>query len=996
MRAACLLALLIVPAVHAQVAGVPAGSAPADSLSATVLPLRSVREAAALAPGVRRDLATGALVFRSQAGLFGAVAEPVFVVDGVRRLGGPLGGSTLALLGAPEVPFAAVRRVGVLAGFVPASLGEAAGGIVLVTTEDAAERFGARLDGLSSEGTAAYGTSLASATLRGPLGALGGFSLTGEARRAGDAVPSAGRSLRLLDGDAAQASPQTVLVRDADGRVRAVAFPAAAAQAALDAGSPLTLAALETLLRLPPGAQITTPNPLTATATLDAGTEQTRTQGDPLRDLALAGQVVLTPAAGRFSVGGNAQRRHASATAPTPAEAFARRLFNRDGLSEQTVDRAGGFAAVDRLRLPAGVTGRARVSVEATRSVLHPAAFSSRVDDALSYGDIDANAVARRSFVFSNGAYVRRFTEDGGAAPSVRSNVGFALPGAPATVYDRQQATSVQASASLARELGAHRVEIGGEVERQTFRRFTLDGRVLAAFAADADGGQGTDGFPTGVARYDQLGPGVLRGLVSAYGYTFNGLATAGDEDVDGVTEGRDANAAPFRPITAGGYVRDVFTAGAARIDVGLRVDLYDARATALLDPYALVPILRAGALASVPAGIGEDFAVYRANALPDGPVVGFRDLDGQFYNAAGTPTTAETVLGERRGAAVQTSAARSEAFTQTPATVRLQPRVSVRVRASDAVTVTVYAARLSRRPDPALYVPFTEYANVLGGSTVAGSAALRPEDVVAVGAGAEIAATSALTVAASVFGRRRRDVAVAQRFDGGFPAYTGVASTGRSDETGVDFEARLAPTRGVSMAATYTFTLADADTAPAADTRHALDLAAEARVPDGGGPRLGGVAPFGGLGVGVVVAAQSGLAYTALSPDNRVSVFDAFTPDVRGEIGGARLPWTVQADVRVERRFALGAAALTAFVWAENVLGTRNTLAVYRATGRPDSDGFAATEVGQQTLAGPGAQAGYAAYVGGPVGVGGVQSTGAPFVYGQPRQVRVGVVLGL
>ena len=110
----------------------------------------------------------------------------------------------------------------------------------------------------------------------------------------------------------------------------------------------------------------------------------------------------------------------------------------------------------------------------------------------------------------------------------------------------------------------------------------------------------------------------------------------------------------------------------------------------------------------------------------------------------------------------------------------------------------------------------------------------------------------------------------------------------------------------------------------------------------------------------------------------------------------GARLPWTVQADVRVERRFALGAAALTAFVWAENVLGTRNTLAVYRATGRPDSDGFAATEVGQQTLAGPGAQAGYAAYVGGPVGVGGVQSTGAPFVYGQPRQVRVGVVLGL
>jgi hypothetical protein len=77
-------------------------------------------------------------------------------------------------------------------------------------------------------------------------------------------------------------------------------------------------------------------------------------------------------------------------------------------------------------------------------------------------------------------------------------------------------------------------------------------------------------------------------------------------------------------------------------------------------------------------------------------------------------------------------------------------------------------------------------------------------------------------------------------------------------------------------------------------------------------------------------------------------------------------------------------------------VLGTRNTLAVYRATGRADADGFPGTPAGQQALDTPEAQAGYAAYTGGPVNVGGVQSTGAPYFYGRPRLVRLGVVLGL
>jgi hypothetical protein len=284
----------------------------------------------------------------------------------------------------------------------------------------------------------------------------------------------------------------------------------------------------------------------------------------------------------------------------------------------------------------------------------------------------------------------------------------------------------------------------------------------------------------------------------------------------------------------------------------------------------------------------------------------------------------------------------------------------------------------------------------------VPGSASLRPEDVRAAGLGVEVQASPVLTLAAAAFGRQTRDIAALRAFVGGFPQYTGYSSYGSLDETGIDLTARLARTSGVAVAAGYTFTVARDATggtvagtlggfgaAPAdGETRHALDLAVDARVP-------AGLGLLSGTALGVVVAAQSGLPYSAFEPNSNFSVFDSFTPGITGGVNGARLPWTTQVDVRVDRRFAAGPAAVTVFAWAENVLGTRNVLAVYRVTGEPDRDGFPETPVGQTVLAAPGDRLLYEAYTGGPVNVGGRQSTGAPFVYGQPRQIRVGIILG-
>ena len=801
------------PAVLAQTLS----AAAPDSLASTVLPVRSVREVASLGPAFRRDLATGTLVFRSRTGGLVPVQEPVFVVDGVRRLGGPLGASTLSLLGAQTVPFAAARRVDALGGFVPAPFGEAGGGIVRVTTDDSGERVGGRLEGLSSEISDAYGARLASATLRGPLGSRAGFSVTGEARRMSDAVPSSVRSLRLTDDAYARfdATPQTITVRDAAG-VRTVAVPV------FSGGRPYTEADLRAALGLGPDATIDPQSLRTAAdGVTEADLERVRAQDDPVSDLALTGQAVaFLSSTGRLRAGGSLFRRTMSATAPTPAEAYSRRFSNRDGLSRQTSDRAGVFVAAERVALPGGIAASARASFETTGSLLRPAAFSDDVSDALRYGDADDDVFgAAQRYVTTNGQglFFPQNTGDGTSGPSVRPFTGFVLPGAGASLYDRQSATSTQAAAGLERAFGAHRLSVGGEVEAQTFRRFTLDGLGLASYASDGNGLPipaqfGPDGttvtqpaLPNGVDRYGQLTFDALRvPTLVRYGYDALGLAETDDESVTGYFPNAagvraNTNVAPFRPLTTAGYVRDQFQIGPVAIDAGLRLERYDARATTLFDPFSTVPIQRAGDLPSAPAGIGSDFAVYYASG--GSTLVGFRDRDGQFYDAAGAAATPDAILNDARGSVFQLSTGTVEdLFAPTRAVTRLQPRVGVRVQASRAVVVTGYAMRASRRPDPSLYVSISAYDQLSQQTALGGNAALRPEDVRAAGLDVEVAAAPGVVLGVAGFGRQTRDVAEPAAFVGGFPQYGGVRGHRRPRRggPGPHRTPRARPRRGV------------------------------------------------------------------------------------------------------------------------------------------------------------------------------------------------------
>ena len=180
-------------------------------------------------------------------------------------------------------------------------------------------------------------------------------------------------------------------------------------------------------------------------------------------------------------------------------------------------------------------------------------------------------------------------------------------------------------------------------------------------------------------------------------------------------------------------------------------------------------------------------------------------------------------------------------------------------------------------------------------------------------------------------------------------------------------------------------------------DARHALDLVADYRVAEDVGPRLAGVPVFGGLGLGLVFSAQSGRPYTvAAGPapiDN--SVFFA-----GGRFNGQRRPWTTQLDLRLDKQFRAGPSTITAFLWAENVLGSENVTALYRATGEPGDDGYLDTPGGGAYLNAvvdrEGGAFNYLAYVGGPANIGGARSTDGSLFYGPPRRIRFGLRVAL
>ena len=252
----------------------------------------------------------------------------------------------------------------------------------------------------------------------------------------------------------------------------------------------------------------------------------------------------------------------------------------------------------------------------------------------------------------------------------------------------------------------------------------------------------------------------------------------------------------------------------------------------------------------------------------------------------------------------------------------------------------------------------------------------------------------------------------------GGFPSYGTYLNADFTTTKGVEFSFDLRRTRNLALTANYTLSFAQGTGSDAGatsvvvwrgsvfpntiapadfDQRHTLNASLDYRFGEDEGPMIGGNRLLENLGLNILLRYGSGMAYTALAGSS-FNVSDSFTDDAVGSINSARLPSTSRIDLRLDRRFQVGGASLTAYLIVLNLLDTQNVLAVFRATGLPNTDGYLMTDGGRgylSTQPDP-ASAGflYNTYIGGPVNIGSRHTSASGLMYSRPRLMRLGFML--
>ncbi|MEM8559407.1 MAG: TonB-dependent receptor, partial [Bacteroidota bacterium] len=716
--------------------------------------------------------------------------------------------------------------------------------------------------------------------------------------------------------------------------------------------------------------------------------------------------------------------------------------FNRDVNPDIDVDKsARGFLT---LRQNFSNTTFLQVQGEYTQrwGVTHPNGFAPEVEEMLFYGDVDAeqNAVAARYRSLVGDEYVQRFA-DGAISPGSAYGA-FTNPGAANGGFSKYKFERLRFSGSLQSQIGVHQLEIGGEWEKRTNRAFVGGTGFSLALARFFDDGNVERGAENAVTAYDQLDFELANFLngTSYYGYNYLGTEEVDSENVNDFASRENTNIAPHEPVYFAGYIRDKIEFRDLVIDLGLRVDVFDNGTQVLTDPFSLIDLYRVSdfgggnivndngdLIATLPEGgipgsIGGDFAIYTNTA---GDVVGYRDTDGQFYNAQGGPIIdpSEITL-QLGGTPEQRDGLNDRVLEDYEAQVTVMPRIGVSFPVTDRALFFASYNVVSQRPSENALATLQDYAGANSGQSRINNANLEPEITTSyeIGFRQRLGQRAAFTVTG--FYRTQENKITLRNVENGFPSeYTTFQSDDFTTTKGAEFEFELRRTNNVQFRANYTLSFAegtgsDSNTATiiawrgvlfpntldplAFDQRHTINTTLDYRLEEGEGPMIGGVHPLGGFGFNLLGQFGSGTPYTQLTADGFTPIGVSTNGGAEGEINSVYTGWTTRLDLRVDRDFDLGPATLKAYLWVQNLLNTDNVFGVYRTTGLPGDDGFLASPDGQQILNDAGAPGDperesyefiYSSYVDAPVQLSGFKTNNAGQIYGLPRRVRLGLL---
>ncbi len=967
------------------------------------LPVRGVASVAAIQAGVVNSEGSGTLNVRGGRG-----EEVVFYVDGVK------------VVGSLGVAQSAVQEQEMLIGGLPARYGDAMAGVISVTTKTGATRFFGTLEGVTSQLLDAYGYNSIQGSIGGPVvGNKLQFFASAEYQDIADSSPRA-IGFKQLRGDLFDEimnNPQVLLVHDSTGAEVYRRLPGNASADSLDAWSLISQA-------LQPGDELISATPIDAADVLTAEdfTTKSAKPNDALEALNLAGNVTVSPISPiRVRIGGQ------YATRAYDNFSTLRSIFNYNGNSRTETGTARGYLSWTH-NLSSRTFYQVQLDYSNYQYWTFDRDFSRELKDVMFYEDIDnpANAVAARYrapvFVTENSdgslsystqgsdddvdtLYVRQYSDNSLPSTSGVFNQ-YALPGASESGYSKGRTEQLSFRVNAQTQLGVHQIEFGGEYEQRTQRGFSISSGNTRYLARIYNDGKNETG--TAVDTYAEIPYDVLKDRTSYYGYTYNGLKENDEDDIAGYNSSENALIAPFKPIYYAGYISDKIEYRDLTVQLGARLDVYDSNQRVLYDPYSLQPIVRAADAGLTTDIIKGDFAVY----YEGNTVTGFRSRDGQFYDVNGQSVSPQVV---RTSASVnpkllegaQSGKLDDRAFADFKPEAIFQPRIGVTFPVTDRALFFAHYDVLAQRPTTQQFTTLQGYANRLETAGSIGNPNLKPQRTTEYELGFRQRLGERAALQLSGFYRQIDDLIQLRALKNVFPNnYSTYQNVDFGTVKGVEVEFDLRRTNNVAFTANYTLSFAQGTGSDASttsnifwlreanpyvpnflsplnfDQRHTGNISIDYRLGRGEGPSLFGAKLLENFGINILGSFKSGQPYSRLlAPYPRE--FAVRLTGLKGQINGNNMPGSVLLNLKVDRRFNFGRAAMVAFLEVENLLDADNVTSVWQATGLPDNDGYLAEPQSLSDYPIGSIQRQYYQY-----------RNRSPYNYGIPRQTRLGLRL--
>nr|MBK9651948.1 outer membrane beta-barrel protein [Bacteroidota bacterium] len=297
---------------------------------------------------------------------------------------------------------------------------------------------------------------------------------------------------------------------------------------------------------------------------------------------------------------------------------------------------------------------------------------------------------------------------------------------------------------------------------------------------------------------------------------------------------------------------------------------------------------------------------------------------------------------------------------------------------------------------------------------------ALKPEKTVDYELGFKQALSRSSAITISAFYREFQDQIQQRRINYAFPSsYVTYDNFDFGTAKGLNFSYDLRRTANVRMTLAYTLQFADGTGSGDAsqqelinlgqpnlrtvnpldfDQRHTLVTTFDYRYGSGAdynGPIWFGKQFFANTGLNVIFRAGSGTPYSALqrirNEVDNIGLQQSGTGALKGSVNGSRLPWQYRVDLRIDKTIDLkkgkdggNGSSLNIYLQVLNALNAKNIVAVYRATGNPDDDGFLNSSFAQPQIASATDEQAYRDLYG--------VMMNNPANYSLPRRIRLGV----